>query len=166
MAKSQLLEEKEARTKIEQKLAELSATVMPLLLERFQKNNPKEKILKTLAILFLDIKGFSKFTDQQRSDALSILRSLARPMLREGGAMYINTWGDAIVAGFSQFDQGVLSAVKFLAHLDVEGIVARIGMASGLVRVAQNELIDRDDIDDKRLTWQLVSSPWPRPAKF
>ena len=71
---------------------------MPLLLERFQKNNPKEKILKTLAILFLDIKGFSKFTDQQRSDALSILRSLARPMLREGGAMYINTWGDAIVA--------------------------------------------------------------------
>lgn len=74
LAKSQLLEEKEARTKIEQKLAELSATVMPLLLEKFQKNNPKEKILKTLAILFLDIKGFSKFTDQQRSDALDAPR--------------------------------------------------------------------------------------------
>jgi class 3 adenylate cyclase len=60
--------------------------------------------------------------------------------------MYINTWGDAIVAGFGNPNDGLFLACKFIQHLGVEKIEARIGMSRGLVVVHYNELTKRMDI--------------------
>ena len=99
------------------------------------------------AVMFLDISGFSKMEEPEKRKIVDMLRAITPTLLGARGGHDINMWGDAIVATFADHNEAVASAVKFLRHLSVEHMEARIGMAWGEIRSAYNPAIARRDID-------------------
>lgn len=99
------------------------------------------------SVMFLDISGFSKFSYENKQEVVDMLRGITPPLLGERGANQINMWGDAIVANFMDPSVAINCAAKFLRHLSVEQLDARIGMAWGEVRITFNEATGRRDVD-------------------
>lgn len=98
-------------------------------------------------MMFLDISGFSKFSFESKQEVVDMLRGITPPLLGDRGANQINMWGDAIVANFVDPTTAINCAAKFLRHLSVEQLDARIGMAWGEVRLTFNEATGRRDVD-------------------
>lgn len=137
-----------AKSKIrdyEQQLALRDRYIAEMTVMRFEKRRASG--LKNLTILFLDLVEFGKMDDEEKVEKVEILRRIAAPFLDIHDGMYINTWGDGIIAGFESPKDGVTCACKFSRHLNAEGVRARIGMNLGLATVRYNPLTDRMDID-------------------
>jgi class 3 adenylate cyclase len=97
--------------------------------------------------MFLDVVGFSKFSQEKISDTLDFLRSIANPIVRDAGGCNLNMWGDAIVATFEDPITSVKTAIRIMKFLAVDGLDARIGMSWGPVRTKHNPALGRTDID-------------------
>ena len=106
-----------------------------------------KEIIKELAVMFLDLTGFSQMKDSERQKKVDMLRAFGSMLLPNAGGMYVNTWGDAIVAGFEKLNEGIICACKFIQHLSIENISVRIGMSFGKATVDYNPLTDRMDIN-------------------
>jgi class 3 adenylate cyclase len=144
----QFFAEKINKEKAEQRLSEMMSDVYPILLSRLKTEISGELgSFKTLLIIFLDLVGFSSVDADRRAESVDALRSIGRMAIRQSDGMYINTWGDAIVAGFESSTDGLLCACRFVRHLDVMGIEARVGVSWGVVRIVKNELTGKEDID-------------------
>nr|WP_082364913.1 ClpX C4-type zinc finger protein [Bosea vaviloviae] len=115
------------------------------------------------AVSFIDIKGFSVLSEEEKRRVVELIRSLVPPLLTANGARQVNMWGDGIVAVFSDVNQAVGAAVKFLRHLGVEQLEARIGMAWGNVKVHYNPAIGRTDIEgltvDRAARLEAIAQP-------
>jgi class 3 adenylate cyclase len=119
-----------------------------LLLKNAELEHHRSKeIVKELAVMFLDLTGFSTMKESDRQTKVEMLRVVASMLLSNAGGMYVNTWGDAIVAGFEQMNEGLICACKFIQHLAIENITARIGMSFGKAIVNYNPLTDKSDIN-------------------
>lgn len=126
---------------INQELILLKDEYLALLRATSVKIREEESDLR--AVMFLDVSGFSKFTLENRQGVVDMLRGITPPLLADRGAHEINMWGDAIVATFSDPKQAVASAIKFLRHLSVEQLEARIGMTWGAIRTTYNPATGR-----------------------
>lgn len=148
IAQQKYLVEQATRIETEARLDEMMRDLYPILVERIKSDiNYQKEGTKELLTLFLDIVGFSSMSDPDRKVTLDALRSIGQMSLSGSGGMYINTWGDAILAGFASPTQGLICACRFIKHLDVMGIDARIGVTWGAVRVMRNSVTGRLDID-------------------
>lgn len=107
----------------------------------------KEPERRLRAVMFLDISGFSKMAEPEKRKIVDMLRAITPTFIGARGGHEINMWGDAVVATFDDHNEAVASAVKFLRHLSVEHMEARIGMAWGEIRTAYNPATARRDID-------------------
>lgn len=118
-------------------------------LEHLRAINPKSSkpSLDLRAVMFLDVSGFSTMDYERRHEIVDMLRGIAPTLLSGKGTHKVNMWGDAIVANFSEVNQSIESAIRFIRHLSVEGLDVRIGMAWGEVRISFNPAIGRRDID-------------------
>ena len=65
-----------------------------------------------MTTLFLDMRGFSRFGDEERKAHMGMRRGLAQPMLQRGVAHDVHTWGDAIVACFEDANTGLRCACQ------------------------------------------------------
>ncbi len=99
------------------------------------------------SVVFIDVRGFSKFSYDEKKRVLDLLRGIVPVVLSSNGANNVNMWGDGVVAIFQDAGTSIECAVKFIRHLAVEHLEARIGMSWGRVRVAFNAAIGREDID-------------------
>lgn len=118
-------------------------------LEHLRILNPKPQraSLDLRVVMFLDVSGFSTMDFERRHDIVDMLRGMTPTLLSGKGAHEVNMWGDAIVANFSDVNQSIESAIRFIRHLGVEGLDVRIGMAWGEVRINFNPAIGKRDID-------------------
>lgn len=139
------INESERAKKINQDLVDLKDEYLGILRETFK--SIKEKDIDLRVVMFLDVSGFSKFSFDNKKAVVDMLRGITPPLLSDRGAHEINMWGDAIVATFTDANQAVSSAIKFLRHLSVEQLDARIGMAWGSIRMIYNPATGRRDID-------------------
>jgi class 3 adenylate cyclase len=143
-----LLEETSVRQWAEEEIARRDKVFARLYLEQEEQKllSPTGTRSKALTVMFLDLIGFSKLNEVARQEKVDMLRALGSALLPRLGGMYINTWGDAIVAGFDYPNDGLFLACKFIQHLRVEKIEARIGMSRGKVMLQYNDLTQRMDI--------------------
>jgi class 3 adenylate cyclase len=140
--------ERSQREALESKLREVMDTVYPLLIENLKKSGdyPGVKI-ETMSVMFIDIAGFSRMPEAERIQAVDLLRSLGRALLRSEKGMYLNTWGDAVVAAFDQPEAALRCGCKFSQHFGLMGLDARVGISWGAIRVSVNEIKGTQDID-------------------
>ena len=103
--------------------------------------------MSNLAFMFIDVSGFSQMDDEERRYKVDILMSIAHSVVRSRSPIVLNTWGDAIVAAFNDVTIALNCACRFLRHLEVEGLGARIGVNCGLVRLRPNSVTGRNDFD-------------------
>lgn len=139
------LHESERAKRINEELVILKDEYLSHL--RAEARKMKEAQSDLRAVMFLDVSGFSKFTLENKQSVVDMLRGITPPLLADRGANDINMWGDAIVATFEDPNQAIGSAIKFLRHLSVEQLDARIGMSWGVVRMNYNPATGRKDID-------------------
>lgn len=137
--------ESERAKRINNELIELRQEYLEILRNSVNKMRESESDLR--AVMFLDVSGFSKFSYENKQAVVDMLRGITPPLLADRGAHEINMWGDAIVATFTNPNQAIASAIKFLRHLGVEQLDARIGMAWGAIRMSHNPATGRKDID-------------------
>jgi class 3 adenylate cyclase len=133
---------------LNRELQRINKTLSSLMLKNAELELEKSKeIIKELAVMFLDLTGFSKMKESERQKKVDMLRAFGSMLLPNAGGMYVNTWGDAIVAGFEKINDGIICACKFIQHLSIENIGVRIGMSFGQASVDYNPLTDRMDIN-------------------
>ncbi|MCK6622583.1 MAG: hypothetical protein HUU32_15635 [Calditrichaceae bacterium] len=133
---------------LNKELERVNKVLSGLMLKNAEMELKKSKeIIKELAVMFLDLAGFSQMRESERQKKVEMLRAVGSLLLPNAGGMYVNTWGDAIVAGFDRLNEGLICACKFIQHLSIERISARIGMSFGKARVDYNPLTNRMDID-------------------
>jgi len=140
--------------------------LLPLLKEKYESETsctPDHK--KPLAVMFMDLTGFSKLSQQEREKKIDVLRGLGKPILKHSDGAYHNTWGDAVVAGFEDPTQALTGACKFIVHLNVEGIGARIGMDHGTVRISHNLTLGRLDFDGDAVDVGARLEPLAEPGQ-
>lgn len=129
---------------LENELSEIKHEYLDFLRERKARIVSAKELR---SVLFLDIVGFSKISETRKQAIVDLLRGLAPTLLGGSGAANINMWGDAIVSTFADPNECLKTAVKFVRHLSVEKMDARIGIAWGEVRLSYNAATSRDDLD-------------------
>lgn len=142
------LAEQSERKRLQDQLANIMTDVFPLLVEKLKSSGdyPGNK-LQTMSIMFIDIVGFSHLEEDDRVRSIDLLRSLGRAILRSERGMYLNTWGDAVVAAFDEPASALRCGCKFAQHFNLVGMDARVGVSWGTIRVAVNEIKGTYDID-------------------
>jgi len=73
----------------------------------------------------------------------------ARARLYYNFSEVTNTWGDALIACFRDPVEAFHCAATLAAHLEVDNLPARIGMADGEVSISPNTATGRQDISGK-----------------
>jgi uncharacterized protein YjbI with pentapeptide repeats/class 3 adenylate cyclase len=143
-----LLDEESARKWAEEEISRRDKILAYLYLEQTERKllSQADTKRKALTLMFLDLVGFSRLSEEARQAKVDMLQQLGVALLPQWNGQYINTWGDAIVAGFDNPNDGLFLACKFIQHLEVEKIEARIGMSRGMVAVQYNDLTKRMDI--------------------
>ena len=160
------LEERNIREGIEKQLQERDEILYPLLREA-----AKQRLLASvnkqarIAVMFLDATKFSQMTEAEREVKVDLLRAQAVVSIKDPGGVYINTWGDGIVAGFDNLNDALLCACKFMEHLKVERIDVRIGMTYGEARVRFNQVTERLDIDGDSINLGARLEPLAEPGE-
>jgi len=145
------MHEIEARTSVarglEAQLNQLKLDVFPLLLNQAKKSAQRSiHESRSMAVLFLDLQGFSRMNTDDANAALQALRSHVSGLMRRFEADYPNTWGDAVVVAFEDPNEALKFACLLVQFLTVEGVGTRVGMSYGLLGVAFNEVREALDI--------------------
>jgi class 3 adenylate cyclase len=166
ISQEKYLAEKLERERFEKLYLELTQDVFPLVIKELRaKGRIHQFNTKTLLIMFVDVVGFSKMTDDERQLKVDLLRLIGRSILQSESGMYINTWGDGIVAAFEDPTQGLRCACKFVSHLDLDGIEVRVGVNWGLARIVYNEMTQRLDIDGESINIGARLEPLAIPGE-
>ncbi|WP_346900800.1 adenylate/guanylate cyclase domain-containing protein [uncultured Roseibium sp.] len=135
--------ESQKSQRLENELRELSIDYLKYIRSNKELENPSSEIL---SVMFLDIVSFSSMSGSEKDSILDFLRNIAPPLIRERAAKNINMWGDGIVATFSDPNDALDVSARFVRHLAVEQLEARVGIAWGVVRTSFNKTTGRVDI--------------------
>ncbi len=133
------------RKQLKEKMAEVKEYFWPRLLEMAAENE-SEKI-RNLTIVFMDLKGFSKWKDDELSDKLSLFRGLLKPILKKWEATYPNMEGDSLRVTFRNATAGLQCACMMRDVLKAAGFEVRVGVELGEVTVLHNEVTDLSDLE-------------------
>lgn len=102
---------------------------------------------RALLLCFVDVVGFTELGDDDRRRTLELLRHVAAMLAHGGNAVFVNTWGDAVVAAFDDPRAGLECACLFGRHLDLHGLTVRVGVAWGVALVRPNQVIGKNDVE-------------------
>lgn len=125
-------------------IMEKEKTINELLLSAITGKNPQDS--REMAILFLDIQGFSGMNDAEKETLCSYLWHAARLISESEGIDIANTWGDAVMFGVGAPAPAVKIAFRLLKSMQAHGHFARIGISWGWVKVAYNPLRGKHDL--------------------
>jgi uncharacterized protein YjbI with pentapeptide repeats/class 3 adenylate cyclase len=130
---------------LKEKIADIREEFWPRLLE-LAADHEKDQV-RNLTVLFMDLKGFSKWSNEELSEKLSLFRGLVKPILTKWGATHPNMEGDSLRVTFRNATAGLSCACMIRGVLMAAGFELRIGMEMGEVLVVHNEVTDVDDLE-------------------
>jgi len=114
-ALSVLRDERAEKATLTKAFQELKEKTFPLLLQSYiERSAESHEGEESLAVLFLDLKGFSRMLPDEQREAAHIVRDTASNLIKRFHARYPNTWGDAVVAGFEDVNAGLEFACKLI----------------------------------------------------
>jgi uncharacterized protein YjbI with pentapeptide repeats/class 3 adenylate cyclase len=132
-------------TQLKEKIGAIREEFWPRLLE-LAADHEKDQV-RNLTILFMDLKGFSKWSENELSEKLSLFRGLVKPILKKFTAGHPNMEGDSLRVTFKNATAGVSCACMIRNVLRAAGFELRIGMELGEVAVVHNEVTDVADLE-------------------
>ncbi|WP_039917809.1 pentapeptide repeat-containing protein [Cellvibrio mixtus] len=132
-------------TQLKEKIGAIREEFWPRLLE-LAVDHEKDQV-RNLTILFMDLKGFSKWSEGELSEKLSLFRGLVKPILKKFAAGHPNMEGDSLRVTFKNASAGVSCACMIRNVLRAAGFELRIGMELGEVAVVHNEVTDILDLE-------------------
>jgi class 3 adenylate cyclase len=130
---------------LKEKIASIREEFWPRLLE-LAADHEKDQV-RNLTILFMDLKGFSKWGDDELSEKLSLFRGLVKPILKKWSADHPNMEGDSLRVTFTNATAGLSCACMMRNVLSAAGFELRIGVELGEVVVIHNEITDILDLE-------------------
>jgi uncharacterized protein YjbI with pentapeptide repeats/class 3 adenylate cyclase len=130
---------------LKEELAILKEKFWPRLLELASEHEMEQ--VRNLTVLFMDLKGFSKWRDDELSEKLGLFRGLIKPILNKWRASYPNMEGDSLRATFRNATAGLACACMMRDVLMAAGFELRIGVELGEVSVVHNEVTDQSDLE-------------------
>jgi uncharacterized protein YjbI with pentapeptide repeats/class 3 adenylate cyclase len=130
---------------LKEKMAAIREEFWPRLLE-LAADYEKDQVRK-LTILFMDLKGFSKWANDELSEKLSLFRGLIKPILKKWAAGHPNMEGDSLRVTFKNATAGLACACMMRNVLRAAGFELRIGVELGEVVVVHNEVTDIPDLE-------------------
>lgn len=130
---------------LKEKIAAIREEFWPRLLE-LAADHEKEQV-RNLTVLFMDLKGFSKWANDELSEKLSLFRGLVKPILKKWSADHPNMEGDSLRVTFNNVTAGLSCACMMRNVLTAAGFELRIGVELGEVAVVHNEITDILDLE-------------------
>lgn len=130
---------------LKEKVAAIREEFWPRLLE-LAADHEKDQV-RNLTVLFMDLKGFSKWTDDELSEKLSLFRGLVKPILKKWAADHPNMEGDSLRVTFKNATVGLSCACMIRNVLTAAGFELRLGVELGEVAVVHNEITDIADLE-------------------
>ncbi|MFT5083165.1 MAG: hypothetical protein ACI9Y1_001205 [Lentisphaeria bacterium] len=130
---------------LKEKIAIIKEEFWPRLLE-LAADHEKDQV-RNLTIVFMDLKGFSSWGDEEVSEKLSLFRGLTKPILKKWQANYPNMEGDSLRVTFTNVSAGLACACMMSSVLTAAGFELRIGVEMGEVAVIHNEITDISDLE-------------------
>jgi uncharacterized protein YjbI with pentapeptide repeats/class 3 adenylate cyclase len=130
---------------LKEEVANIKEKFWPRLLE-LSADYEREHV-RNLTVVFMDLKGFSQWADDELSDKLSLFRGLVKPILNKWQAGYPNMEGDSLRVTFRNASAGLACACTMRGVLTAAGFEVRIGVELGEVTVIHNEITDISDLE-------------------
>jgi len=130
---------------LKEKIAAIREEFWPRLLE-LAADHEKDQV-RNLTVVFMDLKGFSKWGDDELSEKLSLFRGLVKPVLKKWQANYPNMEGDSLRVTFKNASAGLACACMMRNVLTAAGFELRIGVELGEVAVIHNEVTEISDLE-------------------
>ena len=168
-----LLRELEARdaevTRLENQFRELKLRMFDQLLDQVETTKlPDQSSEIFAAVLFLDLKGFSKMPGDEQEQKVQIVRQHASGILATSAIRptYTNTWGDAIVAVFIDPNESLHFALRLQSLLEHDQLPARIGMGYGKVNLAFDSLLNTQEAKGPVMSEAARLEPMADPYKI
>ncbi len=135
----------ELHLQLKEKIAAIREEFWPRLLELAANHESGQ--VRNLTILFMDLKGFSKWKHDELSEKLSLFRGLLKPILKKWGAAHPNMEGDSLRVTFKNATAGLSCACMMRNVLIAAGFELRIGVELGEVNLVHNEVTDVPDLE-------------------
>lgn len=130
---------------LKEELASVKESFWPRLLELAMEN--EREYVRKLTIVFIDLKGFSQWKDDELSSKLSLFRGLIKPILERWQASHPNMEGDSLRVTFRNATAGLACACMMREVLSAAGFEVRAGVEIGEVTLLHNEVTDISDIE-------------------
>lgn len=103
--------------------------------------------VRNFCVLFIDLKGFTQWSDVIISERLSLFRGLLKPILSKWNASYPNMEGDSLRATFRSAKSAVECAWMIRHVLMAAEFELRIGIDMGEVTIVHNEVTEQSDLE-------------------
>ncbi len=103
--------------------------------------------VRNFCVLFIDLKGFTQWSDVKISEKLSLFRGLLKPILAKWNASYPNMEGDSLRATFKSAKSAVECAWMIRHVLMAAEFELRIGIDRGEVTIVHNEVTEQSDLE-------------------
>ncbi len=145
LAQLALRRDAKLHVQLKEKIAAIREEFWPRLLE-LAADHEKQQV-RNLTILFMDLKGFSKWADDELSEKLSLFRGLVKPILKKWEAGHPNMEGDSLRVTFKNVTVGLSCACMIRNVLTAAGFELRIGVELGEVSVVHNEVTGVPDLE-------------------
>ena len=130
---------------LKERVAVLKEEFWPRLLELAADHEHQQ--VRNLTVVFMDLKGFSSWGNDELSDKLALFRGLVKPVLNRWDANYPNMEGDSLRITFRNATVGLACACMVRDVLTAAGFELRIGVELGEVAVIHNEVTDVTDLE-------------------
>ncbi len=146
-----LQSERKLQSEIRESMQAIKDRYWPKLLELSEQDSDSK--MRRMAVLFTDLKGFSNWEKEERTEKLALFRGLLKPVMKQWQASYPNMEGDSLRATFTTVSQALGCAAMMQKVLHGAGFVVRIGLDIGDVKITHNEITEQLDIEGDALNF-------------
>ncbi len=145
MAQLALRSNQDLQQNLKEEIAVIKERFWPRLLELASEYENEQ--VRNLTIFFMDLKGFSKWANDELSEKLSLFRGLIKPVLNKWRADHPNMEGDSLRVTFRNATTALSCACMMRGVLTAAGFELRIGVDLGEVSVVHNEVTEQADLE-------------------
>ena len=158
-----LQSERKLQFAIRESLQAIKDKYWPKLLELSEIDSDAKT--RRLAVLFTDLKGFSHWSEEERTEKLSLFRGLLKPVLKKWEAGYPNMEGDSLRATFQTVKAALSCAAMMQKVLAGAGFSVRIGLDIGEVKITHNEITEQLDIEGNAINFAARLESMAEPGE-
>lgn len=130
---------------LKEEIGNIKERFWPRLLELAEEHEREQ--IRMLTVVFMDLKGFSSWGQDELSDKLALFRGLIKPILKKWQAGYPNMEGDSLRVTFRNASAALACACMIQGVLTAAGFEVRVGVELGEIAVVHNEVTELSDLE-------------------